>query len=62
MKPMPDAASARQAGLDPRDFLQRNDSYGFFAVLDAATGSACHLRTGPTDTNVMDVQVRLLMG
>ncbi|MDD5613029.1 MAG: DUF4147 domain-containing protein, partial [Gallionella sp.] len=56
------AALARQAGLDPRDFLQRNDSYGFFESLDALTGSACHLKTGPSDTSVMDVQILLLKG
>jgi len=42
-------ARAREKGLDPRDFLQRNDAYSFFRQ----TGGL--LKTGPTFTNVMDV-------
>lgn len=45
----PDTAMrARSAGIDPRDFLARNDSYGFFAALGDL------LVTGPTLTNVND--------
>jgi len=45
----PDTATrARSAGIDPRDFLARNDSYGFFAALGDL------LVTGPTLTNVND--------
>lgn len=40
--------------LDPDEFLNNNDSYGFFR----RTGEL--LITGPTGTNVMDVQVMLL--
>ncbi len=48
------AARARALGLDPREHLERNDSY---RLLDA-TGDL--VRTGPTRTNVMDVQVLLV--
>jgi hydroxypyruvate reductase len=47
-------ARARRLGLDPLDFLARNDTYAFFAALDDL------LVTGPTHTNVGDVQVLLL--
>ena len=40
---------ARQANLDPRDFLLANDSYTFFESLGDL------LKTGPTRTNVMDI-------
>jgi hydroxypyruvate reductase len=46
-------ASARRQGLDPADYLARNDAYHFFAPLDAL------LRTGPTHTNVCDIRVVL---
>lgn len=45
---------AREAGLDPAEFLGRSDSYTFH---DRA-GSL--LRTGPTNTNVCDVAVLLV--
>lgn len=45
---------ARAAGRDAAAFLDRNDSYAFF---EAAGGL---LRTGPTHTNVMDLQVGLI--
>ncbi len=45
---------ARGLGLDPRAFLAANDSYAFF---DRAGGL---LRTGPTNTNVCDVQILLV--
>lgn len=45
---------ARQAGIDPGDALDRNDSHPFFRELgDLVT-------TGPTGTNVMDLQVLLI--
>ena len=47
------AARARRAGLVPEECLARNDAYPLFH----AVGSL--LRTGPTHTNVMDVQVAL---
>jgi glycerate 2-kinase len=52
-----DAVLLREAharGLDPESFLAINDSYTFFAE----TGGL--LKTGPTHTNVMDVQVILI--
>ena len=45
---------ARGKGLDPRDYLNRNDSYTFFEALDDL------LMTGPTRTNVMDVRIMLI--
>jgi len=42
------------AGLNPADFLQRNDSYSYFKALDDL------LITGPTGTNVMDLHLILL--
>jgi glycerate 2-kinase len=42
---------ARQQGLDPNEFLNRNDAYSFFE----ATGGL--LVTGPTQTNVCDLRV-----
>lgn len=43
-------------GLDPRAYLERNDSYRFFDALDAL------IRTGPTGTNVMDLTIGLVDG
>lgn len=45
---------ARAQGLDPLDFLRRNDSYHFFQPLDDL------VITGPTRTNVMDVYMVLV--
>ncbi|GAB4260973.1 MAG: glycerate kinase [Deferrisomatales bacterium] len=45
---------ARDAGLSPEEYLERNDSYRFFDPLGDL------IRTGPTRTNVMDVQVLLI--
>lgn len=46
-------ARATALGLDARAFLDNNDSYNFFAPLDDL------LITGPTGTNVMDLQILL---
>ena len=46
--------AAREKGLDPRDYLARNDAYSFFQQ----TGGL--LVTGPTGTNVCDVRVVLV--
>lgn len=46
--------SARRLQLEPRQYLDRNDSYTFFN----RTGAL--LRTGPTRTNVGDLQVLLI--
>lgn len=48
-------ARAQAAGLEPARFLARNDAYSFFE----ATGDL--LRTGLTQTNVMDVRVLLIV-
>jgi len=45
---------ARSWGLDPLTSLQNNDSYNFFKKLDDL------LHTGPTRTNVMDLQIFLI--
>jgi len=47
-------ARAAARGLDPHDALVRNDAYPFFAALGDL------IVTGPTGTNVMDVQVVLV--
>ncbi|OAN48177.1 hydroxypyruvate reductase [Paramagnetospirillum marisnigri] len=45
---------ARALGLSPTHFLGNNDSYGFFDRLGGL------LRTGPTGTNVCDLQIILV--
>jgi len=45
---------ARQRGLDAATFLKRHDAYHFFAPLDGL------VKTGPTNTNVMDLRVVLV--
>ena len=45
---------ARENGLDPKAFLQRNDSYHLFQKLDDL------VMTGPTRTNVMDIYLLLI--
>ncbi|MCK5120310.1 MAG: glycerate kinase, partial [Candidatus Latescibacteria bacterium] len=49
-------ARAFEKGLDPRDFLERNDSYAF---LDQVGDLVV---TGPTGTNVMDVRLVMVGG
>ncbi|OGW36203.1 MAG: hypothetical protein A2010_13850 [Nitrospirae bacterium GWD2_57_9] len=51
------AKKARAAGMDPAAYLERNDSYSFFEQLDRLTAAGSHLVTGPTGTNVMDLQI-----
>ena len=46
-----DPGRARSLGLSPAAFLERNDSYAFFAQAGG------HLVTGPTNTNVCDLQI-----
>src|SRR5512146_2889835 len=53
------AAQARRTGIEPVDYLEDNDSYTFFRRLDELSGAHCHFRTGPTGTNVMDLQIVL---
>jgi glycerate 2-kinase len=45
---------AKKMHLDPEDYLGRNDSYHFFEKLDDL------IRTGPTNTNVMDIHIMLV--
>lgn len=45
---------ARNRGLDARSFLERNDSYHLLQAVDDL------LMTGPTLTNVMDLQITLV--
>ncbi|XP_064488820.1 glycerate kinase-like [Ornithodoros turicata] len=52
------AEVARRQGLDCSKFLHENDSYSFFQRL---SGGEDHVKTGPTGTNVMDLQIMLLM-
>ena len=47
-------ARALEKGLDPKDFLRRNDSYSLFQPLEDL------LMTGPTRTNVMDIYLMLV--
>lgn len=47
-------ANAVRKGLEPRRYLDNNDSYHFFDTLGGL------LRTGPTGTNVMDLQIMLV--
>jgi hydroxypyruvate reductase len=54
-------AQAHQIGLEARDYLEANDAYHFFQKLDAGSGKTTHLKTGPTGTNVMDLQMILLL-
>jgi glycerate 2-kinase len=48
------ARCAREKALDPQIYLDNNDAYGLFQ----RTGNL--IRTGPTGTNVMDVQIILV--
>lgn len=50
------AARARAHGIRPEAYLAANDSHAFFAQAGGL------LRTGPTDTNVGDVQIVLIPG
>lgn len=62
------AVYARTHNLNPRAYLDRNDSYSFFAALDALQTDPdaevtpppkSHLRPGPTGTNVNDLLIIL---
>jgi hydroxypyruvate reductase len=47
-------AEAQRRGLDPSDYLRRNDAYHFFEPLGAL------IKTGPTHTNVCDLRIVLV--
>jgi hydroxypyruvate reductase len=51
---------ARAFGIDAVHALDYNDSYAFFQRFDALSGNKSHIMTGPTGTNVMDLQIMLL--
>ena len=53
-------ARSRELGMDPQHYLDDNDSYHFFRRCDVATRGHSHFITGPTSTNVMDIQLLLL--
>ncbi|MGD2269077.1 MAG: glycerate kinase [Desulfobacterales bacterium] len=46
---------AAEMGMDPRRFLSDNDSYSFFKTLEDL------FITGPTNTNVMDLRITLVV-
>lgn len=48
---------AENNNLDPVAYLENNDSYNFFKSLDSKAGQENHFITGPTGTNVMDLQI-----
>lgn len=50
------AARAAARGLDPLRYLEANDAWSFFEALDDL------VRTGPTGTNVGDLQIALVDG
>jgi len=54
-------AHARNLGMEPRRYLSNNDAYTFFQQYDAASGSRILFKPGPTGTNVMDIQILLLI-
>ncbi len=45
---------AKKKNLDPREYLDQNDSYHFFQQLGDL------IKTGPTNTNVMDIHIILV--
>lgn len=53
------ASRARRLNIDAAGYLANNDSYSFFRQLDAASHGDSQLVTGPTGTNVMDIQIVL---
>jgi glycerate 2-kinase len=53
---------ARLCGIRPETYLENNDSYTFFLKVDAAAQPKHHVITGPTGTNVMDLQIMLIEG
>lgn len=48
---------AQLQGLDPSSYLNNNNSYEFFRLLHQG---ACHVITGPSGTNVMDIHILCL--
>ncbi len=54
------ARKARELGVHPEVYLENNDSYTFFERFDSHSNEKRHLMTGPTGTNVMDIQIILI--
>jgi len=54
------ATLAREFGVIPEIYLENNNSYNFFKRLDFMSKRRHHLITGPTGTNVMDMQIILV--
>ena len=54
------ASHASKLGIEPLRYLANNDSYAFFRQLDNMSNGHSHFETGPTGTNVMDIQIVLL--
>jgi glycerate 2-kinase len=53
---------ARGCGIPAETYLGNNDSYTFFLKLDSVCGLKHHIFTGPTGTNVMDLQIIIVEG
>jgi glycerate 2-kinase len=53
---------ARGCGVRAETYLENNDSYTFFLKLDSVCDPKYHVFTGPTGTNVMDLQIILVEG
>jgi glycerate 2-kinase len=53
---------AHGCGMDAEAYLENNDSYTFFHKTDAVCDPKHHVFTGPTGTNVMDLQIILVEG
>lgn len=53
-------ALAREFDIIPEIYLENNNSYNFFKRLYTVSKRSYHLITGPTGTNVMDVQIILV--
>jgi len=49
---------ALSRGLDPSQYVDNNDSYGFYSSLDCGGGDL--LKIGHTGTNVMDLHVLII--
>ena len=52
--------AARSFGLAAEGHLANHDSYTFFQRLDSRSGEKHHIITGPTGTNVMDMQIVMI--
>lgn len=54
------ANRAQPLGIDSAQYLANNDSYHFFQEFDHRANEHTHYISGPTGTNVMDIQIMLL--